>query len=203
MNATPRALNRVLLVLLGLLLMGVGGGLALVSAWPEAAARWHRFAERAGDSIAAAFTATSLPGTGSSWIWVAVALLSFVGIVLTVLWMAGQGGGRTDTLVSEYDDDGAPGRVAISGGVAEQALRNALQQDPDVASAAVSTYRVKGSNALRVRITPRQGAAPHLIAADATALVEALDLALGHQAPVLLSIEAGRRLRFSREDRVR
>lgn len=203
MNATPRALNRVLLALLGLLLMGIGGGLALISAWPDGASAWHRFAAWAGDSLTAAFAATGMPGSGSSWIWVAVALLSFVGVVLMVLWMASQGGGRTDTLVSEYDDDGASGRVAISGGVAEQALRTALQQDPDVAGAAVSTYRVKGSNALRVRITPRQGAAPHLIAAGATALVESLDLALGHQAPVLLSLEAGRRLRFSREDRVR
>ncbi|MCC3278849.1 hypothetical protein LJ754_06715 [Arthrobacter sp. zg-Y40] len=203
MNATPRALNRFLLALLGLLLMGVGGGLALISAWPAAARAWHSFAARAGTEGAAAFSSTVMPGSGASWIWVAAAVLSFVGIVLMVLWMAAQGGGRTDTLVSEYDDDGAPGRVAISGGVAEQALRNALQQDPDVAGSAVSTYRVRGRSALRVRITPRQGAAPHLIAADATALVESLDLALGHETPVLLSLEAGRRIRLGREDRVR
>ena len=203
MNATPRALNRFLLALLGLLLMGIGGGLALISAWPAAAAGWHRFADRAGAGIADAFSTTAMPGTGASWIWVAAALLSFAGIVLMVLWMAAQGGGRTDTLVSEYGDDGAPGSVSISGSVAEQALRSALAREPDVAGAAVSTYRVRGSSALRVRITPRQGAAPHLIAADATALLETLDLALGHEVPALLSLEAGRRIRFSREDRVR
>ena len=203
MNATPRALNRFLLALLGLILLAAGGGLMLISAWPAAARAWNRFAASLGDDMGAAFAGTGMPGSGSSWIWVAVAALSFAGIVLAGLWMAAQGGGRTDTLVSEYDDDEAPGRVAISGGVAEQALRTALQQDPEVAGAAVSTYRVKGRSALRVRITPRQGAAPHLVAADATALVETLDMALGHETPVLLSLEAGRRLRFSREDRVR
>ncbi|MCC3289402.1 hypothetical protein [Arthrobacter sp. zg-Y1110] len=202
MNATPRALNRFLLGLLGFVLMCIGGGLVLISAWPAAAQVWHAFAADAGQSMASALSATALPG-GGSWIWVALALLSFLGIVLMTVWMAGQGGGRTGTLVSEYDDDGAPGRVEISGTVAEQALRSALSENPDVAASAVSTYSVKGRSALRVRITPRQGAAPHLIAADATALVETLDTVLGHQTPVLLSLEAGRRLRFGREDRVR
>ena len=87
--------------------------------------------------------------------------------------------------------------------MAEQSLREALQENPDVAAAAVSTYEVRGSSALRIRINPRRGAAPHLIAADATALVEALDAALGRQTVVLISIDAGRRLRFSRGDRVR
>ncbi|WAP51860.1 hypothetical protein OL239_00305 [Arthrobacter sp. ATA002] len=146
---------------------------------------------------------TALPGQSQSWVWPLLALAMIVAIVLLILWAAAQGRGRTGTLVSEYDDDGAPGRVAISGAVAEQALRTALQDDPDVASAAVSTYDLHGRSALRIRITPRQGSAPHLIAADATALVESLDAALGQETPVLISIDGGRRLRFNREDRVR
>nr|WP_231713399.1 hypothetical protein [Arthrobacter sp. zg-Y769] len=183
--------------------MCIGAGLTLISAWPAAARAWNAYAADAGTGISSALSASALPGSGGSWIWVGLALLSFLGIVLMAVWMAVQGGGRTGTLVSEYDDDGAPGRVAISGTVAEQALRSALQENPDVTASAVSTYSVKGRSALRVRITPRQGAAPHLIAADTTALLETLDTVLGHQTPVLLSLEAGRRLRFSREDRVR
>lgn len=203
MNATPRALNRLLLALLGLVMIGVGGGLLLISVWPAAARAWQAFAPDAMASIGAMLGRTAIPGLGGSWVWVGLALLSFLGIVLMTLWIAAQGGGRTSTLVSEYDDDGAPGSVALSGNVAEQALRSALLEDPDVAGAAVSTYAMKGRTALRVRITPRQGAAPHLIAADATGLVETLDTALGYQTPVLLSLESGRRLPFSREDRVR
>lgn len=203
MNATPRALNRLLLGLLGLLLLGLGGGLVLISVWPAAARTWNDFAPDAIGGIGSVLGSTALPGSAGSWIWIVLALLSFLGIALMLLWIAAQGGGRTSTLISEFDDDGAPGSVALSGAVAEQALRNALQQEPDVAGAAVSTYSMKGRSALRVRITPRQGAAPHLIAADATALVETLDTALGCQTPVLLSLEAGRRLRFNREDRVR
>ena len=203
MNRTPRVLNRVLLGLLGLILMGLGGGLLWISFDGAAARRWQSFAPGALDSVRDFGEKTALPGQSQSWIWALLVLAMIVGIVLLILWAAAQGRGRTGTLVSEYDDDGAPGRVAISGAVAEQALRSALQEDPDVAAAAVSTYDIRGSSALRIRINPRQGAAPHLIAADATRLVEALDAALGRRTVVLISIDAGRKLRFSREDRVR
>ncbi|MDK1360481.1 hypothetical protein QNO00_09390 [Arthrobacter sp. zg-Y1219] len=203
MNRTPRALNRILLGLLGLIGIGVGGGLLWISLDGGAARRWQSFAPDAMDRLQEFGAETALPGQSQSWIWVLLALVMVLLIVLLILWAAAQGRGRTGTLVSKYDDDGAPGRVAISGGVAEQALRSALQEDPDVAAAAVSTYDVRGSSALRIRITPRLGAAPHLVAADATRLVEALDVALGREAPVLISIEGGRKLRFNREDRVR
>lgn len=203
MNRTPRALNRILLGLIGLILMGLGGGLLWLSLDSGAARRWQGFAPDVLDRIQAFGADTALPGQSQSWIWPLLVVAMLVAIVLLVLWAAAQGRGRTGTLVSEYDDDGAPGRVAISGAVAEQALRSALQEEPDVAAAAVSTYDVRGSSALRIRINPRQGAAPHLIAADATRLVEALDTALGRKPSVLISIDAGRKLRFNREDRVR
>ncbi|WP_104102651.1 hypothetical protein [Arthrobacter sp. 08Y14] len=203
MNRTPRALNRILLGLIGLILIGIGGGLLWLTLDSGAASSWQRFAPSMLERIQAFGADTALPGQSQSWIWVLLAVAMLVAIVLLVLWAAAQGRGRTGTLVSEYDDDGAPGRVAISGAVAEQALRSALQEDPDVAAAAVSTYDVRGSSALRIRINPRQGAAPHLIAADATRLVEALDAALGREPAVLISIDAGRKLRFNREDRVR
>ncbi|MDN3481341.1 hypothetical protein QMA10_05305 [Arthrobacter sp. APC 3897] len=203
MNRTPRTLNRILLGLIGLILIGIGGGLLWLTLDSGAASRWQRFAPEMLERIRAFGADTTLPGQSQSWVWVLLVFCMLAAIVLLVLWAAAQGRGRTGTLVSEYDDDGAPGRVAVSGAVAEQALRAALQEDPAVAAAAVSTYDVRGSSALRIRINPRQGAAPHLIAADATRLVEALDAALGREPAVLISIDAGRRLRFNREDRVR
>ncbi|MCC3266281.1 hypothetical protein MUG94_00780 [Arthrobacter gengyunqii] len=203
MNRTPRALNRFLLGLLGLILIGLGGGLLWLSLDSGAARRWQGFAPGLLERVEAFGADTALPGQSQSWIWPLLVVAMVVAIVFLVLWAAAQGRGRTGTLISEYDDDGAPGRVAISGAVAEQALRSALQENPDVAAAAVSTYDVRGSSALRIRINPRQGAAPHLIAADATHLVEALDAALGREPAVLISIDAGRKLRFNREDRVR
>lgn len=206
MNQTPRALNRTLLALLGLLLLATGAALVLISTSSAAAEAWRRATENALSGLERVFAGTSLPGEGPSWLWALLVLLMLGVIVLLAVWMSLQGRGRTGTLVSVYSvDEGAPGRVSISGAVAEQALREALLQDPDIVGAAVSTWSMPGGGtALKVRIQPRQGAAPHLVAADATHLVEALDLTLGgSRQPVLISIEAGSRFRLGREDRVR
>jgi hypothetical protein len=45
--------------------------------------------------------------------------------------------------------------------------------------------------------------APHLLATDVSALVEALDAVIGKRTPVLIHIGAGARSRFSRAERVR
>lgn len=203
MNRTPRSVNRVLLGLGGLLLLAVGAGLVLLSVDPAAARWWQGAAPELLDRASRLLSGTAMPGLSQSWFWPALALAMIILVVLLVLWIAAQGRGRADTLVAEYDDGGAPGRIAISGSVPEQALREALLKDPDVTSVGVSTWALPDGNGLRVRIVPRQGAAPHLVAADATSLIDALDAALGRRSTVLVSIEAGRRYRLGREERVR
>ncbi|MGW9404449.1 hypothetical protein ACWGQ2_10855 [Arthrobacter sp. NPDC055585] len=203
MNRTPRSVNRLLLGLGGLLLLALGAGLVLLSAYPAAARWWQDTAPALTGGLRRLLSGTAIPGQSQSWLWPALALAMIVIIVLLVLWIAAQGRGRADTLVAEYDDDGAPGRIAVSGAVPEQALREALLKDPDVTSVGVSTWELQDGNGLRVRIVPRQGAAPHLVAADATSLIDALDAALGRSSTVLISIEAGRRYRLGREERVR
>jgi hypothetical protein len=67
----------------------------------------------------------------------------------------------------------------------------------------VATYELHGRPALKIRLQPRQGVAPHLLAADVSALVDALDEVVGKRIPALIHIGAGARTRFSRAERVR
>ena len=120
-----------------------------------------------------------------------------------VAWVAQQGKGRSGLLLAAEDPGGVPGDVRIGSGVAEQSLKNALAERPDLASATVSTYEVRGQPALKIRLHPRSGVAPHLLAEDAAALVGALDEVVGQKTPVLVHIAAGARTRFSRAERVR
>lgn len=205
MNQTPRALNRILLTLLGLALLCTGTLLVLISTSSAAARSWRSSAEQVRAGLEDLFARTRMFDGGQSWLWVLVAVAMLLLIVLLGVWISLQGRGRTGTLVSEYSvDDGAPGRISISGAAAEQSLREALLRDPDIVGASVSSWGIAGGGtALKVRIQPRQGAAPHLVAADATHLIDALDLTLGVQQPVLLSIEAGPRFRLGRDERVR
>ncbi len=203
MNGTPRGLNRVLLALIGLLFLAAGGLLIALAAVPAAGLWWRGWAQPATQQLAALAARTTLPGQGSSWIWIVASLLLVLLIVPMVAWVANQGKGRANILAEGYDEDGAPGRVAISGAVAEQALKTALAERTDLVGATITTYEVQGQPGLKVRVLPRQGVSPHKIAAEVSALVDALDLVMGQQTPVLISIGAGARAKFTRAERVR
>ena len=203
MNSTPTLLNRILLTVLGLALLAAGILLMLLATVPPVAAWWQSWSPGIWDGINQAFNGTRFPGRTQSWLWIVVALVLLLLIGLMVAWIAQQGKGRSNLLASEYDPGEVPGDVRIGGGVAEQALKQALAGRPDLAGSTVTTYDVKGSPALKVRLLPRQGVAPHLLAAEVTGLLAALETVVGKETPVLIHIGAGARTRFGRAERVR
>lgn len=203
MNSTPALLNRILLTLLGLILVGSGLLLVLLATVPAVASWWHSWSAASWGGIDRLFDATRFPGRPESWLWIVAALVLLALMGLMVAWIAQQGKGRSNLLAEEYDPGDTPGDVRIGGGVAEQALRHALEGRPDLAGATVATYDVKGSPALKVRLLPRQGVAPHLLAAEVSELLAALESVVGKEIPVLVHIGAGARTRFGRAERVR
>ncbi|NVM96621.1 hypothetical protein [Arthrobacter wenxiniae] len=206
MNGTPRGLNRALLAIAGLVLAALGTGLAVLAWVPAVALRWQDWAgpQVAGLSALAARTRLA-PGAGS-WIWLVVAACLLVLVIAMVAWVANQGKGRTNILFQRdgaADDDGAAGTVVLSSAIAEQSLKAALLERGDLLGVSVTSYDFRGQAAVRVRVLPRQGVAPHEVAADIASLVEAMDTLLGVQVPVLLSLGSGPRSRFTKAERVR
>ncbi|MDJ0316775.1 hypothetical protein [Arthrobacter antibioticus] len=206
MNGTPRALNRLLLTVLGLFLALVGAGAILLAAVPSAARWWRGWAGGQVDAVARYAERTRLLGTSESWIWFAGAAIFLLVVIVMVSWIANQGKGRAGTLYDNGgngDDDGAAGSVRLSCAVAEQALKSALLERTDVFGVSVTSYDFRKRTALRVRVLPRQGVAPQEIAAEITELVSILEELLGLEVPVLLSIGSGARSRFTKAERVR
>ncbi len=206
MNGTPRWFNRTVLTLLGFLVLLAGAGLVVLATVPSAARWWQNYAGAQVGWLRAYEDRTRLIVTSQSWIWFAAAAFFLVVIIVMIGWIANQGKGRADTLLAfpgNADDDGAAGAVKLNCAVAEQALKSALLERTDLLSVSVSSYDFAGQTAVKVRILPRQGVAPHNVAADITELVEALDELLGVEVPVLLSIGAAARSRFTKADRVR
>lgn len=206
MNGTPRGFNRLLLGLLGLLLLLSGVGLTVIAASPAAARWWQNYAADQVDWLDRYQDRSRLVVTYQSWIWLAAAALALLLIIVMIAWIANQGKGRAVTLVdipASADDGGTAGAVRLSCAVAEQALKSALLERGDLLSVSVSSYEVSGATALKIRVQPRQGVAPHKVSADVTELVVALDELLGLEVPVLLSIGGGARARFTKAERVR
>ncbi len=202
MNETPRVLNRVLLTLIGLLLIGVGATTVALAAVPALAGSWHALTRRAGAGIENVLAATTLPGQRDSWLWIVLALVMLVLIVLMIAWVAQQGKGRASTLAADYNDDGGPGTVELATAVAEQALKTALLEREEILHATVATYEFRGTPGLRIRVLPRKGVPPYLVAEQVSDLVEALDLVIGRETPVVISIGTSARARLGRTERV-
>lgn len=203
MNQTPRTVNRTVLTLLGLLLTAAGLHGLLLSSFPGYAAGWQGLAARVGEAGARLLQDTTLPGQRDSWLWILVTV-ALIGLVLLMLWWAAvQGKGRTGIFAREYHDNGARGVVEIAAGVPEQAVKAALAGRPDIVSVSASTWEADHDAGLRIKVQPRQGAAPARIAEDVSGIVSALDRELGRGGPVVLHLAAGARTRMSRAERVR
>ncbi|MET4539988.1 hypothetical protein ABIE37_001769 [Arthrobacter bambusae] len=203
MNGTPRALNRVLLFIIGVKLLAVGVLLLLLATVPAVAAWWHGWSAAAWAGMESAFRQTRFPGREESWLWIVAGAVLVAIIIAMIAWLSQQGKGRANLLIASEDDSHINGEVRIGGGVAEQALRAALAGRTDLAAASVATYEVRGRPGLRIRIQPRQGVAPHLLAAEISQLVDALDLVIGQKTPVLVHMVSGARSRFTKAERVR
>lgn len=203
MNQTPRVLNRVLIGIFGAVLAFVGGTSLLLATVPALTGWWKGFTTDTRAVLDRSFAATTLPGQQDSWLWIAISVLLVVLVLLMIAWIAGQGKGRTGTLAAEFSQNPAPGRITVSAAVAEQAVKLALQERSDIVSASVSIWDFKSRPAMKIRVLPRQGAAPYTVAEDVTEVVEAFDAVLGRRVPVLISIGTGARARFTRAERVR
>ena len=203
MNGTHRTLNRILIGVLGFKLLAIGILLILLASVPAVAAWWQGWSAGVWNIWRDLFERTRFPGRAESWLWIVAVLVLLLVIGAMVAWVAQQGKGRANFLVTEEDPGEVPGNVRIGSGVAEQALRAALADRPDLAGVSVATYEFRGEPALRIRIQPRHGVAPHRLAAEVSALVEALDVVLGKRTLVLIHIASGARSRFGRAERVR
>ena len=70
MNETPRALNRVLLFIIGVKLLAVGLLLLLLATVPAVATWWHGWAADMWARAEDAFQRTRFPGREESWLWI-------------------------------------------------------------------------------------------------------------------------------------
>ncbi|WP_104138941.1 hypothetical protein [Arthrobacter sp. ZGTC131] len=201
MNSTPRALNRFLLALLGIVLFAAGALTAWAGASPAVARQWTRAGQDTLDRITGQLRAAPVPGTGSSW-WTAAAFLLLLLLVgLLVAWIATQGGGRTGSLGAH--EDAGRGTTTVDVSFAAQSIRDATAQNRQLRSTTVSAWKIRGAHALRISVQARKGASPADISSALEEVISGLDAVLGEQIPVLVRIAAGPRTRFAHRERVR
>jgi hypothetical protein len=187
MNDTNRGLNRALLVITGLVLLALGGAVAVAAAVPEWARGWATASTTVGDWLAGAVASTPVAVNGHSWLLIAGGALAVIAAVLLVVFVVRQGRGHTRTLATRSDE----GEVAVDAGVARSVIEAALAANPGIVSSSVSAYRVRSTPALKIAVSVRRGASPTDIREYIDGVVTQWDALLGTETPVLITVAAG------------
>ncbi|GAA3269513.1 hypothetical protein [Paenarthrobacter aurescens] len=201
MRNTNRALNRMVLTLLGIVLLGAGAALIAAGSLPGAAEVWTSTASLVRDQARNLAGMAPLPDPVRSWWLVLGVAIPLVGAVLSAAWLASQGGGKTPRLAEQ--SEGPAGRTVIDSGLVSVAIREALSGNTDVLSSSVSAWESRRGTALRIRVEARKGASPRALADSVELLLQQLDRLLGHPMPVLVRITSGTRTQVSGSRRAR
>ncbi|HKU34955.1 MAG TPA: hypothetical protein VJP90_05350 [Paenarthrobacter sp.] len=191
MRNTNRALNRLMLAIVGLVLTGAGAVVFAVGVLPSAASTWTATGAFAANQARNLMDSAPLAGPVRSWWVVAGIAVLLLGAVLCVVWLSRQGGGRTPVLGRQ--SHGAEGATVIDSGLVALAVQEAFADNKQVLSTSVSAWESQRGTALRLAVEARHGASPRELADAAEELVREIQAWMGHPIPVLIRITSGAR----------
>ena len=200
MNGTPRSLNRLLLIMLGVLLIAAGTLVAAAGLNPSVAQTWTRTGADVWAWVLQQLRSAPMGDTGISWWTLALAGLLVLLVMLLLRWIFSQGGGRSDRL---GDRSGSDGTTTVDQSLVARAIREAMEGDAQVLSTKASAWKTRGAYGLRMDVRVHRGASPRRIAAAAEETITGLDTLLGEQIPTLVHIRAGSHSRSARADHPR
>ncbi len=201
MNSTNRALNRIVLLILGIVLVGIGGIVATAASVPAVADTWATSAEAVQRWATGAWESTQIAGTQLTWVAVAL-LAAFVLLIALLITLVVRGvRGRRQTAFGATGSNGEAGRVTVTEGFASDLLKNALTERDEILTAKVTASDVKKQPVLHVSVTPRQNTSPVAVAETVDQLVTNLAALTGRQLPTYISVHSGLRARLAHDQR--
>ncbi|WP_285024745.1 hypothetical protein [Plantibacter sp. ME-Dv--P-122b] len=196
MNSTNRGLNRLLILLIGLVFVVIGAAALAVVTVPVVADWWRDNRAAVLDTIDGWFAwnpFAAVPGAATGQ--AAPVLVPIAGIVLLVLiaalllaFVLRQGRGRSGVVHRATVEHGD---IVLETDVAANALGDALDDTEAFSSVRVSAWDVNRAQALKVAVTCRRGVSPRTAVETVSAAVESLDRLLGVELPVLVEVGGG------------
>jgi len=198
MNATNRGVNRVILFVVGVTMIGAGGAVVMAMLSPDAGNLWQSWLATGAEwTVSADERSRISAATTLSWFTLGILALLVVVVIIAVMIIARLGGGRSSVVIREEAGAGTQGSVTIRHGFAADAITQSLAAHDEILSSRVNARRLWGADLLHVSVTPRQNTSPVDIAETVTGLVDRLASLLGREVPTLVTIHAGIRSRLA------
>lgn len=201
MNNTNRALNRILLLIIGLLFLGLGAiGVAIMS-WPTATDTWKSAGKNAESWFDQAFAATQIAGSQATWIGVGAVAAIVIIIVLLILALTSVAGHRSKTVLRSSGAQNPIGRVTVTESFVSDAVKNSLAGRDEILSTSVTANDIRRQPVLHVSVTPRQNTDPRVLIDHVDRLLTNLATLTGRDTETYISIHTGLRARLAHDQR--
>lgn len=198
MNATNRGLNRVVLIIVGVILLGAGAFTVTAALWPAAREAWESALSNATVWTSKVYSSSQGAAmTEESWFVIVAVAVAVVLIVLSIVVMARLGGGRSHVMTRIEAREQPHGSVTIQQGFASEAITHSLAGREELLTSRVESRKFGGTEVLHIAVTPRQNTSPTGVVEAVTTLVDNLGLLTGNTTPALVSIHSGIRARIS------
>ncbi|MFJ6679833.1 hypothetical protein ACIQLK_12035 [Microbacterium sp. NPDC091382] len=197
MNDTNRALNRTVLLIVGLVLLVGGGAAATAVAVPAVGDRWTSAGTAAVDGLRAAGDATTIGGTTLSWAVLGAVAVAVVIAVILFAALTTLVSRRSRTVLRSSGSQTPLGRVTVAEGFAADAVKNSLARRDGVLSASVTAHSVKDEPVLHVSVTARQGADPRRVVDDVDRVMDGLAAVTGTDTAAFISVHGGLRSKLA------
>lgn len=202
MKHTPRFFNRLMLFLYGIVGLAIGAGLITITVWETAATWWNTHAQIALDKYSQATNVTrTIFAPSISWLTIAWAALALLIIILMLAWIFHQGGGSTRRIKTE-ESVTTKGLTVASLKFAEAVVIDTIGDNRWIASIKASGWKVKGQNALALKVVTQKGACPKHLKEVLDQAIKRLDATLGKEVPVYIHLTTGWKTTFGSPGRV-
>jgi len=201
MNRTNRALNRIVLFIVGLLFLAIGAVLVTIIVWPAATEYWTGATEAGQSWLEGVVDQTLIGATAVSWIAIAALVLIVFLVILLIVALTRIGGGRTHTVLRSTGSQSPLGRVIVQESFVSDALKHSLNQRDEILFSSVTANDIRKQPVMHISVTPRQNTSPRQVVKDVDQLVTNLATLTGKDTPTYISVHSGLRAKLAHDER--
>ena len=187
MNTTNRALNRLFLLVVGLLLLAAGALAVAVATVPAVTSQWKRTAATLAGDGAPSWVREPTVGQASPLV-LGVATVAVVLIVLLLVFIAKQGHGRTAAALEQRTGTTVT-RIDLA--VPKALLEQHLEDRAELAGLRISAYEVRGTPMLKITARCSRGASPAAVSAAIGGAIRDLEQIVGTDVPAFVQLTGG------------
>lgn len=219
MKHLPRALNRCLLLLIGLIITASGIGVLLVQYWPAAREGFRQLSQELALNYQQLHdrTLVAIPGLETqsfSWLSVAWITLAIIVTIALIAWVFAQGGGKVKQVKllsakhksAKDSDNRAPGNASgetiAEIGFIDDLIQAVLASDKEIAEVKTSAWEVKKEPAVAISVVAYKGANLNRLKEKVQQAVAHLDSVLAKPVPIRVHFTTNWRTTFQSADRV-